>query len=154
MCAQKPGGPRKTKRVADYVVVANYRVLSIREDESRSAQCNEISIFPGRGRRDALQSTKSDRGLKGRRREGVVFVLLDAAAMKGLGGRAGSKQAKRSRRQERQRPRKGRWLNAKKLRKLKVNSQSQAQHAPVGLSLKGKRMAATRQRERKRRAVW
>jgi len=96
MCAQKPGGPRKTKRVADYVVVANYRVLSIREDESRSAQCNEISIFPGRGRRDALQSTKSDRGLKGRRREGVVFVLLDAAAMKGLGAeqaRSGRKGA-------------------------------------------------------------
>jgi hypothetical protein len=47
----------------------------------------------------------------------------------------------------RQRATKASILKAKILRK----TQSQFQHAPVGLSLKRKRMEATRQREEKRR---
>ncbi|KAE9375331.1 hypothetical protein N431DRAFT_199154 [Stipitochalara longipes BDJ] len=119
MCAQKPGDPRKTKRVADYVVVANYRVVSIGEDRSRSAQCNEIDFREEEGAKLCNQQRATE-GLKGRRRR-VVFVLLDdaAAAMKGLGlARSGRKG---SRRQERQRPRKVDGLNAKKRRKLNLN---------------------------------
>jgi len=148
MCAQKPGDPRKTKRVVDYVVVANYRGLSIREDGSRSAQCNEIDV-PGRGRRDALQSTKSDRVVE-RQKARVVLVLLDDAVLKGLArsGRRGAGGKSDKGRGT------GRWLNAKKQRKLNLNLSLSPNTLLSDDSLKGKRMAATRRREEKRRAVW
>jgi hypothetical protein len=150
MCAQNPGDPRKTKRVADYVVVANYRGLSIREDGSRSAQCNEIE-FPGRGRRDALQSTKSDRVVE-RQKARVVFVLLDDVVLKGLGAARSGQQGAGGKNDKGRG--KGRWLNAKKLRKLNLDLSLSPNTLLSDDSLKGKRMEATRRREEKRRAVW
>ena len=68
MCAQKPGDPRKTKRVADYVVVANYRVLSIRERTEAEVLNVMKSMFREEEGAMLCNQQRATEWLKGRRR--------------------------------------------------------------------------------------
>jgi hypothetical protein len=63
VCA-KTGWPEETKRGVDYVVVENYRLLSIEMGlgvNAENAGCRNVVVFPReKVRCDALQSTKRD----------------------------------------------------------------------------------------------
>jgi hypothetical protein len=140
MCAQKPGEPRETKRVTDYVVVAlEITECCLFEDGSRSAQCNEIDFREEESAMLCNQQRETDE-LKRQKARDCCSVLVDQRA-----GWMGARRGKGSRRQERQRPERVDDELRRISGKLKLNSST----LPSDITL-GKEDGGDNDNERKR----